>query len=82
MKKLETFDSIYFHGKSNFEGDGTQNYLVFQSMYRYFKGIVGAGNGNYIYCWKSKKLSEERINSITASSNTVTPQLSYNGTKT
>ena len=82
MKKLETFDSIYFHGKSNFEDDGTQNYLVFQPMYRYFKRIVGVGNGNYIYYWKSKKLSGERINSITASSNTVTPQLSCYGTKT
>ena len=36
LKKLETFDSIYFHGKSPFEDDGTQNYLVFQPMYRYF----------------------------------------------
>ena len=29
LKKLETFDSIYFCGKSHFEDDGTQNYLVF-----------------------------------------------------
>ena len=25
FKKLETFDSIYFRGKSHFEDDGTQN---------------------------------------------------------
>ena len=25
LKKLETFDSIYFRGKSHFEDDGTQN---------------------------------------------------------
>ena len=25
LKKLETFDSIYFCGKSHFEDDGTQN---------------------------------------------------------
>ena len=34
IKKLKTFDSIYFIGKSHFEEDGTQNHLVFQSMYR------------------------------------------------
>ena len=30
LKKLKTFDSSYFIGKSHFEEDGTQNYLVFQ----------------------------------------------------
>ena len=34
LKKLETFDSSYFWGKSHFEEDGTQNYLVFQTIYR------------------------------------------------
>ena len=29
LKKLKTFDSIYFRGKSHFEEDGMQNYLVF-----------------------------------------------------
>ena len=36
-------------------------------MYRYFKKISGIGNGEYIYFWKSKGFSDERINSITAS---------------
>ena len=36
LKKLKTFDSSYFIGKSDSD-DGTQNYLVFQPMYRYFK---------------------------------------------
>ena len=35
--KLQAFDSSYFRGKSHFEDDGTQNYLVLQPMYRYFK---------------------------------------------
>ena len=35
LNQLKTFDSSYFIGKSHF-GDGTQNYLVFQPMYRYF----------------------------------------------
>ena len=29
LKKLKTFDSSYCIGKSHFEEDGTQNYLVF-----------------------------------------------------
>ena len=74
LKKLETLiDSIYFHGKSHFEEHDTQNYLVFQPMYRCFRKIVGIGSGKYIYYWKSKGLSDERINSITASSYKVTP---------
>ena len=32
LKKLKTFDSSYFIGKSHFEEDGTQNYLVFQPI--------------------------------------------------
>ena len=64
LKKLKTFDSSYFIGKSHFEEDGTQNYLVFQPMYRYFKWIAGVGNGNFIYYWQSKGFSEERINFI------------------
>ena len=51
-------------------------------MYIYFKRNFAVGSGNYIYYWKSKGLSGERINSITASSYKVTPQLSYYGTKT
>ena len=45
LKKPRTFDSDYFRGKSHFEEDGTQNYLLFQPMYR----ISGGGNGSYIY---------------------------------
>ena len=51
-------------------------------MCRSFKRIAGVGNVNYIYCWESKGLSDERINSITASNYSVTPNLSYYGTKT
>ena len=82
LQKLKTFDSSYFKGKSYFEEDGTQNYLVFQPMYRCFKRIAGVGSGNYIYFWKSKGLSDERINSITASNNSITPELRFYGTKT
>ena len=40
FKKLKTFDSNYFIGKSYFEGDGTQNYLVFQPRYRILTELV------------------------------------------
>ena len=65
-----------------FEEDGTQNYLVFQLMYRYFKRIAGVGGGNYIYFWKSEALSDERLDSITPSNHKITPELSFYGTKT
>ena len=32
LKKLQTFDLIYFRGKSHFEEAGRKNYLVFQPM--------------------------------------------------
>ena len=54
LKKLKTFDSGYFIGKSHFEEDVVQNYLVFQPVERYFKKIVGVGNGSYIYYWKQE----------------------------
>ena len=82
LKKLQKFDAAYFRGKSHFEEDGRQNYLVFQPMYRYFKRIAGVGSGNYIYLWKSKGLSDERLYFITASNHKITPELSFYGTKT
>ena len=61
LKKLKTFDSSYFIGESHFEEDGTQNYLVFQPIQGYFKRNVNVGNDNYVCCWKSKGLSDEKI---------------------
>ena len=64
LNKLKTFDSSYFIGKSHLEEDGTQNYLVFQPVIRYFKLIV---NNDYILSWKSKGLSAEIIKPPTIS---------------
>ena len=64
LKKLKIFDLSYFIGKSHFKEDGTENYLVFQPMHRYFKMIAGVSTGNYIYFWKSKGLSDEKVNTI------------------
>ena len=78
LKNLQKFDSAYFTGKSHFEEDSTQNYLVFQPIHRYFKKI---SNSDYMYSWKSKGLSDETIGSITTSNNKITPELNYYGTK-
>ena len=79
FKKLKTFDSSYFIGKSHFEEDGTQNYLVFQPINRYFKVIA---NTDYVSSWKSKGLSAETIKPPITSNNSLTPAVSYYGTKT
>ena len=78
LNKLKTFDSSYFIGKSHFE-DGTQNYLVFQPINKYFKVIT---NTDYVSSWKSKGLSAESIKPPTTSDNSLTPALNYYGTKT
>ena len=77
LNKLKTFDSGYFIGKSHFEEDGTQNYLVFQPMSKYFK----IGNSDYVLSWKSKGLSAESITPPSAPNNFLNPSLNYLGTK-
>ena len=59
LNKLKTFDWSYFIGKSHFEDVGTENYLVFQPIHKYFE-FVNINNGWHITSWKSKGLSEER----------------------
>ena len=79
MKKLKTFDLSYFIGKSHFEEDGTQNYLVFQPMKKYFQVIT---NTDYVSSWKSKGLSDEAIKPPATSDNSLTLALSHYGNKT
>ena len=58
LKKLKTFNTEYFEGKSYFEGgDGTQNMLVFQVKGEYF-GRASLGSTER-YTWKSKGISDE-----------------------
>ena len=70
LNKLKTFDYSYFIGKSHFEEDGTQNYLVFQTVSRYFKIIA---NTKFISLWKSKEPSDEIITPYATSDNILTP---------
>ena len=79
MNKLKTFYSSYFIGKSHFEEDDTQNYLVFQAINRYFQVIA---NTDYFSSWKSKGLPAEIIKTPTTSDHSLTSELSYYRTKT
>ena len=54
--------------------DGSQAYLIFQPLYRYFKTVT---NTNYISSWKSKGLSDESIKPFLTSDNSLTPLLVY-----
>ena len=78
LKKLKTFDLSYFIGKSHFEEDGAQNYLVFQPIFRYFKIIA---NKKFISLWKSKGLSDKTITPYTISDNSLTPLIDYYGSE-
>ena len=76
FKKLKTLDLSYFIGKSHFEEDDAQNYLVFQPVKRYIKI-----NGKYNSSWKSKGLSDESITPYAISDNSLTPLIDYYGSK-
>ena len=73
LKQSEKFDAAYFRGKNYFEEDGTQNYLVFQPMHKYFKRI---GSTKNIAEWKSKGLSNEVIR---PPDNTLAPEVEFTG---
>ena len=67
-KKIKTFDLGYFIGKSHFDEDGAQNYLIFQLMLEYL-----TLNNNKITKWKSKESYNERLEVISTSDYTLTP---------
>ena len=79
MKKLEILDSSYFRGKSHFEDDSTQHYLVYQNISKYFKTV--SANDSNILSWKSKGLSDESIKSPSSSNKMLNPSVNYVGTK-
>ena len=75
LNKLKTFDLSYFIGKSHFEEDGTQNYLVFQPINKCFKLNT---NALYILWWQTRGLSTETIDPSTTS---LSPLIDYVGNK-
>ena len=52
----------YFRGKNYLDEDGTQNYLVFQRVYKYFEDVDASKTIIKFYAnsWKSKGLSNEK----------------------
>ena len=80
LKKLKTLDSSYFIGKSHFDEEGTQNYLLFQPIVRYFL-VNSIINTDYILSSKSKRLSAESIKPPTTSDSSLIPKLNYYGNK-
>ena len=75
LNKLKTFDSSYLIGKSDFDENGTQNYIVFQLLNKYFKLI---SNTLSILSWQSKALFTENIDPPTTS---LSPSINYVGNK-
>ena len=72
LKKFKKFDAAYFRVKTYFEEDGTQNYLVFQAVHKYFRKT-----GNKVSSWKSKGLSDEKIISTTTSTDKSETKATY-----
>ena len=81
MNKLKTFDSGYFIGKSHFEEDGVQNYLVFQPSNKYFKVITNA-NTKYILSQQSKVVSDKSVKPPAMSDYKLYTKVNCYGTKT
>ena len=75
------FDLSYFIGKSHFEEDGTQNYLVFQPLNKYFKFVTNA-NTKYFLSWQSKGPSGESIKPPATSDYKLNRKVNYYGTET
>ena len=63
-------------GKSYFDEDGAQNYLVFQPILSYF-----TLNSGWMIEWKSKGLSNEILKVGSTTNNTLTPSVNYYGDK-
>ena len=73
--EFKKFDASYFRGKTYFNGNGTQNYLVFQRVYNYFNAVEFE-----ISSWKSKGLFNEEIASI-INSDSATPKIVYDNAR-
>ena len=83
IKKLQAYDLSFFNRKKFFdEGDGKQNYLIFLPMRKYFKLNLVVNVIDCVLSWQSKGISNESIKPPITSDNSLSPKLSYYGTKT
>ena len=76
LKELKSFDLGYFTGKTHFDDDGAQKYLLFQPSLKYF-----TLNTNWITKWKSKGLSNENLEVVSKTDNILTSPINYYGHK-
>ena len=78
IAKLQAFYASYFRGKSHYEDDDPQNYLVFQPVNKYVRKIA---NSNHISSWMFQGLPDENIKLPAVSNNSLAPALNYINTK-
>ena len=76
LKKLNTFDLSYFRGKNHFDEDSAQNYYIFQRISKYLK-VAYVSNINYVLPWKSKGLSDIKIDSIKTNNYLLNPLIDH-----
>ena len=79
LNNLKTFDFSYFNGKSHFEEDCSQNYLIFQAIYKYLKKLYTTDSPTFVSEWKSKGLSNESFKDISTSDNSLNTILACYG---
>ena len=79
LKKLNTFDLIYFLGKNYFDEDGTENYYIFQPISKYLK-VAYVNDINHILSWKSRGLSDIKIEYIKTNNYLLHPRIDHYNT--
>ena len=65
---------VIFIGRSYFGDNGSQNYLIFQLVFKCFTPPTG---GDRILLWKCKGLSEERVKLPDTLDRSLVPQLTF-----
>ena len=74
MNNLKIFDFSYFNGKSHFEEDSGQNYLIYQPIHKCLKTFCTTNSPIYVSEWKSKGLSNESFKAISTPDNSLNPR--------
>ena len=75
MKKLKTYNSSLFIGQNYFGNYGSQNFLIFQPIYKTFKML--AGLADTIAKWESKGLSNKKNKPLTTANHSLSSELRW-----
>ena len=73
--KLQIDDSSFFIGRSDFGNDRSQNFLIFQPIYKTSK--MRDGLTNTIVEWESKGFSNKKIEPLITGNHSLSPKLVY-----